>query len=199
MLNLIGWKCNKLTVVEFVGRNKKRVSLWRCLCECGCYRIATSSDLRSLRAKSCGCLFKNNGGINKHGNAAKKTIEYSSWAHMKSRCLNKNHKQYNDYGGRGIKVCESWINSFENFLSDMGKAPSLSHTIERIDVNGDYELNNCKWATRKEQSNNRRSSVLITINGITKNLKHWCEYYGVSISTVCYRRKRGYPMEKLFK
>lgn len=198
MLNLIGNKYNKLSVIEFVGRDKSGTSLWKCICECGGIRITNSAELRSLRAKSCGCLFKKNRGIIKHGET-NKSKEYSSWAHMKRRCYNHNNKFYNSYGARGIIVCERWINSFQNFLIDMGRAPSINHTLDRINVNGNYEPTNCRWATTKEQARNKRTSILITIEGVTKNVKDWCIHYGVGTSTVSYRLKKGYPVDKLFK
>lgn len=114
----------------------------------------------------------------------KDSLEYSSWTAMKKRCLNKNHIYYNRYGGRGIKISERWVHSFLAFYGDLGPRPSSKHQLERIDNDGDYTPENCKWATKKEQANNRESSHFITINGETKTLTQWCEQLGLKYSTI---------------
>lgn len=124
------------------------------------------------------------------------TPEYWILAGMKRRCYNKNEKAYRNYGGRGIKVCDRWLNSFEAFLEDMGKRPSNKYSIERIDVNKDYKPGNCIWATDMEQANNTRANHKITINGITKNLMEWQRQFSMPNSTFQNRIKRGWTVEK---
>jgi hypothetical protein len=125
------------------------------------------------------------------------TVEFSTWTDIKSRCYNKNLKHYSRYGGRGIKVCQRWLDSFENFYKDMGKRPSDNHSIERIDNDGDYSPNNCKWATLIEQANNKRTSHYITIKGKTKTIAEWSKITGLSIAMIWYRIKAGYTKESL--
>ena len=102
-----------------------------------------------------------------------KTPEYDAWRTMKYRCFNPNYKQYSNYGGRGIGVCDSWRNSFENFFADMGLKPSPAYSIDRIDNDGDYQADNCRWATKTEQANNKRSNRLITIGCVTLTIAQW--------------------------
>lgn len=109
--------------------------------------------------------------------------EFSAFASMRKRCNNPNAVGYHLYGGRGIRVCEQWSH-FANFMRDMGPKPSPTHSIDRIDPNGNYEPGNCRWATRDEQNRNRRSSLLVTIDGRTQCLKDWAAYYGVPYKTV---------------
>jgi hypothetical protein len=116
-----------------------------------------------------------------------KTAEYTAWCNLKKRCLDSKHPQYKHYGGRGITVCDRWKNSFENFFEDMGKRPTKKHSIDRIDNNGNYEPNNCKWATTKEQSKNRRNNRNYSYNGETKNISEWALYFKVSHSSMSYR------------
>jgi hypothetical protein len=110
------------------------------------------------------------------------TIEYSSWHSMKRRCLNATDAAYKYYGGRGIRVCERWLD-FENFVADMGPRPDIKHTLDRIDCNGNYEPSNCRWATAKTQQRNRTNNRLFKIGGETKTLADWCEIYGVKYYT----------------
>lgn len=124
----------------------------------------------------------------------KRTKEYVAWGHMIARCANPNYKNYHRYGGRGISVCESWL-SFENFLSDVGLAPSELHSLDRYpNNNGNYEPGNVRWATPTQQARNMRSNVMIEWKGETLCASEWAERFGVRISTIQYRAKMGYDI-----
>ena len=187
----IGDTFSKLTVIGFVGvKNEKRV--WLCRCECGNEIHVPTGHLTSGHTKSCGCTRVENSikatkvSNTKHG--MKGTKEYQAWSEMKQRCTNQNAQQYKNYGARGIKVCDRWLQSFENFYADMGKAPD-GFSIDRIDVNGDYCPENCRWADNETQQYNRRDTVKITFNGITENLMYWSKKTGLSTRTL-YERLR---------
>jgi hypothetical protein len=127
------------------------------------------------------------------------TMLYKRWVDMRNRCNNRNNRSYPRYGGRGIRVCERW-SSFENFRADMGEPPTPKHQIEREDNAKGYEPGNCRWATPKEQANNRRSSHLITLDGRTQTLQAWCDELGVKHSTVCMRiHQYGWSEERALK
>jgi hypothetical protein len=133
-------------------------------CSCGKVKVRTLDAIK--RSVSCGCA----AGHNKirHGQGSVKngvSVEYSTWLNMKSRCYNKNNKDYYNYGGRGISVSDEWVNSFETFINDMGVKPSRIHSLDRIDTNKSYSKENCKWSTPKEQSRNRNSNKKILFNG----------------------------------
>ena len=184
--DLTGLTFNNLTVIG-ISHYVKWDPYWTCKCSCGNVKPVSGRRLRSGRTKSCGCLKVSIGTIIlKHGNASgKRTKEYQSWCGIKRRCTNKKNV---NYGGRGIVVCDRWISSFENFLADMGPAPSKNHSLERNNVNGNYEPSNCRWATRFEQCNNRRTNVFYEINGSRKTISQLCEDYKIVQYETAYSR-----------
>lgn len=178
---------NHLTFLSGSGRSGQR-TIWRMECECGVVKDVCAGDVRSGHTTSCGC--KKGGGPKTHGLADSR--EFIAWAGAKGRCLNPNNSRFSSYGGRGIKMCERWLSSFENFIADMGQKPSPKHTLERIDVNGDYSPENCKWATWTEQARNRRKVKLIEFDGRKLPLWRWAEVTGLSRGTIWGRLAKGW-------
>jgi hypothetical protein len=168
-----------------------------CECECGSVAIAVLSDIRRGNTKSCGCLLRETNKINKtkHGGyrGDKESPEMSTWRSMMRRCYEFTKDNFGSYGGRGISVCEQWRgdNGFANFLEDMGSKPSLGHTLDRIDNEGNYCPENCRWATQKQQQNNKRSNTFLVHDGKRMTLKQWSEAIGIGSSTILERMKSG--------
>lgn len=192
---VIGQTFDRLTVICEVSATGRHGKAYRCRCECGNESVVMCDKLKSGKTKSCGCLRRQL--TTKHGCARDSgvTLTYTSWSSMKSRCTNERNHRFSKYGARGILMCERW-NSFENFLADMGERPSASHTIDRIDNNGNYSPENCRWATKKQQSNNTRANINISISGKTQTLKQWCEELGLKYNTILCRLRRGWSAEK---
>ena len=136
------------TVLSYAGVDKNRNGRWLCACECGTVKVVYTHHLTSGRSQGCGCT--------KVVHGLTGTAEYQAWKNMRKRCYNQENPRYPDYGGRGIKICDRWLNDPAAFLEDMGERPSPDHSIDRRDNDGDYEPSNCRWATRSEQQRNKR-------------------------------------------
>ena len=201
--DLTGQKFGLLTVVGLAD-TETRKTYWVCRCDCGNMKTVRSDSLLCGAIKSCGCLKKQQDKVNlvkNHRHKMSGTRIYLEWQGMKARCYNKSDARYADCGGRGITVCDQWKNSFEAFYEwamENGYQKELS--IDRIDNNGNYCPENCRWATPKEQSRNRRSNVNITIGNSTRTLTEWCEIFHVDYANVSakYRRNRNATIDDLF-
>lgn len=197
-------KFNDLTGLRF-GRLKvnslvihKYPQKWSCECDCGKIVVVTSPSLRSGNTKSCGCLAIEllKGRTIKHGMC--NTKEHRAWKDMKARCYNPRSQEYKNYGGRGVKVCESWRDSFEAFFKEIGYAPSPEHSLNRLDNNGNYESGNVNWATETEQQRNTRRTRLIEYRGETRSMIEWCEFLGLNYKRVRTRIYSGMIVERAF-
>lgn len=185
------------TVLSEAGRTRASKVTWNVRCSCGKTGVVVGSNLLNGLSTSCGCTRADGvrRAVGKHGMSKSKV--YRAWATMISRCHNPRFPKYAEYGARGISVCERWRNDFRDFLADMGERPSSSHTVDRIDVNGNYEPGNCRWATAGEQADNKRNTVRVTYQGRTKTLSEWSRETGISYGTLRQRLFRyGWSTEK---
>ena len=195
--DLVGQTFGELTVIKKSGHKGKNIT-WECKCNCGNLCIVSGGHLRSGHTKSCGCIraetFKKMS--TKHGKYH--TRLHDTWGNMKKRCYNPKYYEFDDYGGRGITVCDEWKNDFQVFYDwAMSHGYRDDLTIERSDVDGSYSPDNCKWATKKEQANNKRNNIKITYKGKTQNLKQWTEELGLNYKLTHKRIKYlGWPIEK---
>jgi hypothetical protein len=206
LINLTGKKINRWTVIERSGAYNDGDAKWLCKCECGSIREVSGKGLRKGSSKSCGCYKREVnekqgkilGAFGKvHGMEG--TRLYRIWHGMKNRCNNVKVQDFASYGGRGITYCAEWgkFIPFMEWALANGYEEELQ--IDRIDSNGNYEPSNCRWVTPKDNCNNRRNNIRITINGTTQTQAEWAEQYGMSSETIYQRRKRGWTGEKLIK
>jgi hypothetical protein len=185
----LGTKIHSWTVI---GQKIETGSDPRILCRCDCGEIRHVMFYQLVKNKTFRCICCTRRLMNpnyKHGEARKeqRSREYECWARINARCYNPSVREYSRYGGRGIRVCDRWRKSFSNFLADMGARPSIHHSIDRINNDGHYEPSNCRWATFREQQNNRRSNHRITWRGTTKTITEWTRYFGLT-GRILYKR-----------
>lgn len=213
LIDIAGQRFGRLLVLEKDATPRK----WRCLCDCGRETLATGPNLRKGSTRSCGCLgrewsvhlgsnrayiAKRAVTITRHGHKRKgaMTPEYRTWLAMKRRCYDKKFKDYPNWGGRGIRVCDLWNTSFKAFLADMGKRPSGAYSIDRINSDDDYRPDNCRWATLHEQgSENRRGLVPVTVRGVAyPTTVAACRALSVSPTRTSMRLAAGHSIEEAF-
>lgn len=187
-----GRKFAFLTALEYMP-NPPRKSKWRCICDCGNETFVDSYKLTSGHTTSCGCQSSRHtvGDRNRTHGMSTYTPEYRAWRNIKVRCYDNKNDHYKDYGGRGIKMCDAWLNSFETFLADVGFRPTPQHSLDRYPNNdGDYEAGNVRWATRSQQRRNTRDAVVVEYNGEKIQLTDLCEKIGINDKLVWTRMKR---------
>lgn len=189
--DITGNRYRFLTVVCHVKRAGSKKSHWLCRCDCGRFAEYQSYPLTSGKLASCGCKHDELSGdaTRKHG--MHESTEFIIWLGIKQRCYNSKSKAYPYYGGRGIVMCDAWLESFEQFFADMGRRPSKLHSIDRIDNDGPYSPSNCQWATRKQQRINQRGVVLYDLNGDAVTVADAAKASGLKPSTVHMRMRRG--------
>jgi hypothetical protein len=194
--NLKGIKFGRLSVVEYAGQTPSYHHKWRCVCECGNSIEVYAGNLIKGPSVSCGCYQRQSSSVRMTTHGDTDSTEYRSWRSMINRCNNVNVNCYEEYGGRGISVCDQWKKSYTSFLKDMGRKPTAKHSIDRIDSNANYTPENCRWATPKQQARNTRRNRMITYNGETRCLAEWAEILGFNYSMVSIRVYRGWTFER---
>lgn len=196
-----GTRFGRLIVVKDLGMltcksGTYKKHLYGCKCDCGKeVRVHRGNLLRGI-TQSCGCLFNEILLARNTTHGQSKTKEFKIWQGIISRCTLPSATGYKNYGARGITVCERWLHSYENFIQDMGPRPSPEHSVERVDNNGDYTPENCRWATQKEQVYNSRKAVLLTVNGVTAVQSDWARAAGIRQSVLGRRLRSGWSLEK---
>jgi hypothetical protein len=196
-IDMAGRRYGRLIAEDTVGRTKSRRSLWRCICDCGNETVVQGGNLVNGHTTSCGCR--------RIDVSSKLTLSHGKTGHpayhvgesMRQRCANPRRSQWADYGGRGITVCDRW-QTFEAFWEDMGATWAHGLSLDRIDVNGDYEPSNCRWVTQKEQCRNKRNNRLIDTPWGKVTLAEAAERSGIERQALSYRMEKEWPTEKLF-
>lgn len=199
LINIIGEKHGRLTAIEISHCNKGN-TYWLCKCDCGNKTKATIGALRSGNTKSCGCIHKEVLKItisNNRTHGKTNTRLYKIWDGMRQRCSNLNNKDFKRYGSRGITVCDEWDESFECFYDwAMSNGYEDNLTIDRKNVNGNYEPYNCRWFTAKQQGNNRRTNKTLIHNGKEMNMVEWANYTKIPYGTLKQRIYNGWTIER---
>ena len=201
-IDLTGQTFGRLVVIardtDYISPSGYPKTRWRCRCSCGNITTVCTQELRKGDTRSCGCYELECKRNNNKTHGLSNTRLHSIWKGMKARCYNKHHKNYEDYGARGISVCDDWKNDFQKFYTwAMNNGYQDELTIERIDVNGAYCPENCCWVTRIAQANNRRNSISISYCGEDHTLQVWSKLTGIPYSTLYYRFKKNYGAKEI--
>lgn len=192
----IGQRFGRLTVLRRGPNSKSGDIRWWCECDCSRACVLVSSNgLVRKGTSSCGCLQREAASKSFTTHGQSKTPEYRCWMHIRERCENPNSKDYASYGGRGIAVCDRW-QTFELFLEDMGSRPSAAHSIERLDVDGDYHPSNCVWADLSTQARNKTTSIWLEHDGKRLHLVEWARLLGITPGGLRYRLRAGWSVER---
>lgn len=191
-----GDRFGRWTVLSYHTNTAHRQYRWFCRCDCGTKRSVLGYMLRAGRSTSCGCWKDQKTGARSKTHGRSGSPEHNAWMHMNDRCYNKSSKEYRSYGGRGIRVCLRWRRSFANFFKDMGSKISPQHSLDRVDNNGNYEPSNCRWATRKQQARNTRTSRFLTHSGVRACVAQWAEWTGISQTSIYQRLRRGWSVHR---
>jgi hypothetical protein len=206
--DLTGQRFNRLLVKGYIGKNEKNKALWLCMCECEKYKIVDTASLKNGHVKSCGCL-KNELAKEsikkcihiKHGKSRSRI--YRIYQGMKERCYNTNNKRYKNYGERGIIICEEWLNNENGFINFYNWAMANGYTddltIDRINVDGNYEASNCRWITNKEQQSNKTYHHLLEYNGKIQNIAKWSEETGLPYDVIWRRIEDNWNIEDILR
>lgn len=197
-IDITGWRSGLLTVLH-PSPVRSKGNYWTCRCECGNTIEVLSGNIRSEHTKSCGCLKKAIWLKARTSHDKSKLPEYKVWKGLRKRIHNPNDERYSSYGGRGLTVDPRWDASFEVFLADMGRRPGSGYSVERLDNDKGYWPDNCRWATNKEQTNNRRSSRVLEYNGESRTLAQWAELTGIAQATLRRRIERGWGVKEAFE
>jgi len=196
LIDLSGQRFGRLTVIERAGTNQWKQPLWLCICDCGNTTIVDRCKLKSGNTRSCGCLRVDTQKAEHTTHGGSKTRLFRCWNNAKTRCYRPYSKDYKEYGARGIRMCDEWLHDFGAFQSwalENGYSDSL--TLDRINPDGNYCPENCRWATIKQQANNRRACFL-TYNGETHTRKEWAEITGISRNNIADRLHKGWSIER---
>lgn len=184
----------RLTAIRPAGRKGKHAA-WLFRCDCGNEHVTRINRATDGTTISCGCFRREHNSLVKRTHGLTGSLTYVSWQAMKSRCFWKPHSEYHRYGGRGITVCQRWIDSFETFLADMGERPGLGWSLERLDNSRGYDPNNCTWIPKRRQSQNQRSNVRVTMEGENVCISEACRRLGISRINVYKRLEMGWTIE----
>jgi hypothetical protein len=195
LIDLTGQQFGRLTPLDRAP-NKSNLTMWRCSCECGNETVVYGQHLRDGKTQSCGCLQQERSIKHGHCAGGKRSREYQKWCSAKARCYCPGAGGFRNYGGREISMYPEWRYSFIAFYRDMGPCPEWC-SLDRFDVDGNYEPGNCRWATRTEQARNRRNNRYLEYDGVRQTLTEWAGYLGTSLSALGYRLKHGHTLAEL--